>query len=364
MANLTLKSIPQELLAAKAAAVKSYFSSEQAEMPTTFAARPKPQHNVVGIGIGRKSVKGKLTSKRVVRFYVEKKLPIPAISAEFMLPARIGNVPTDVIETGRFRALAGQPPEQRRQRPAQPGCSIGFAFPIAGSDAGNVMAGTFGVVVTAGGTQYVLSNNHVLADENGLPIGSIIYQPGLLDKNDPQNDQIAKLTKFVTLNAGGQNRVDCAIAEVLNAGLVDPTVMPRVGQLSSGNPVPAADGMIVEKTGRTTGYTSGTIVDVSATVKIQYDLGVLTFVDQIIIVGTGRPFSAAGDSGSLIVEKKSKRPVGLLFGGSATHTIANHIEDVLQQLKVEIVAQTARSKIARGRGSAKGRRSGTTRRAR
>ena len=114
--------------------------------------------------------------------------------------------------------------------------------------------------------------------------------------------------------------------------------MPKVNKLKSGKPVAAVVGMKVEKTGRTTGYTSGTVQDVSADVKIGYDLGTLTFTDQIIIVGGRKSFSDAGDSGSLIVEQKSKRPVGLLFGGSDTHTIANHIEDVLEQLSVNIVA--------------------------
>ena len=96
--------------------------------------------------------------------------------------------------------------------------------------------------------------------------------------------------------------------------------------------------MSVEKTGRTTSYTTGKITDVVATVKVDYEIGTLTFSNQLIIVSAGAPFSDAGDFGSLIVERESKRPTGLLFAGSNSHTIANHIEDVLAQLKVKIVA--------------------------
>jgi len=39
--------------------------------------------------------------------------------------------------------------------------------------------------------------------------------------------------------------------------------------------------MKVEKTGRTTGYTAGTIHDISANVKVDYDIGPLTFSDQL-----------------------------------------------------------------------------------
>jgi hypothetical protein len=50
-----------------------------------------------------------------------------------MLPGKIKGLPTDVIETGRFRAFAGAAKERVRIRPARPGCSVGFAF--SGKDA-------------------------------------------------------------------------------------------------------------------------------------------------------------------------------------------------------------------------------------
>jgi len=47
-----------------------------------FAAHPRPQHNVVGVGVGRKIVKGRTTAQNCVRIYVEKKLPKAAIPDE------------------------------------------------------------------------------------------------------------------------------------------------------------------------------------------------------------------------------------------------------------------------------------------
>ena len=38
--------------------------------------------------------------------------------------------------------------------------------------AGFVMAGTYGAVVTDGTDVFILSNNHVLANENDLPLGN------------------------------------------------------------------------------------------------------------------------------------------------------------------------------------------------
>jgi hypothetical protein len=71
--------------------------------------------------------------------------------------------------------------------------------------------------------------------------------------------------------------------------------------------------------------------------RIQYDLGTLLFKGQVIIKGlNNQPFSAAGNSGSLIVERSTGRAVGLLFAGSASNTIANHIGDMFQALKISL----------------------------
>ena len=41
--------------------------------------------------------------------------------------------------------------------------------------------GTLGSLVTRGGTQYILSNNHVLAKSDTAAMGDPIVQPGLID---------------------------------------------------------------------------------------------------------------------------------------------------------------------------------------
>jgi hypothetical protein len=64
---------------------------------------------------------------------------------------------------------------------------------------------------------------------------------------------------------------------------------------------------------------------------------VARFVDQMIIVGEAGSFSESGDSGSLIVRRPGNRATGLLFAGSGSHTIANHIGDVLAALGVRLV---------------------------
>jgi hypothetical protein len=307
-----------------------YFSPRGTPALTGFAALSDPKHNIVGIGIGHKLVKGKSTGDHAIRFYVERKIDKKVIPRNFRLPKRVGNVRTDVIETGRFVAL--QPPLRRHMRPVRPGCSIGCQ-----PKSGHLMAATFGAVVAKNGKHYVLSNNHVLANANKLPIGSPIFQPGLRDKNAPGKDRIAKLSHFIRLNVHRSNQVDCAIALLAKKIKWNAAVLPRVNRLKSGVPIPAAVNMVVEKTGRATGYTIGKIEDVSLTLKIEYALGTLTFVDQILISGGRKEFASGGDSGSLVVDRKSKQPVGLLFGGLGRFAVANHMSDVLKHLGVKIV---------------------------
>lgn len=91
----------------------------------------------------------------------------------------------------------------------------------------------------------------------------------------------------------------------------------------------------MEKVGRATRHTKGVVFDTSADVRVQYELGYLLFRDQILIRGK-RAFSAHGDSGALVVHAESKRPVGLLFGGTSTYTVASPVSKVLSVLGIEI----------------------------
>jgi hypothetical protein len=111
------------------------------------------------------------------------------------------------------------------------------------------------------------------------------------------------------------------------------------GKISAA-PLPCRLNLLVKKCGRTTQFTRGRITDCNATVRVNYGTaGAALFQNQIIIQSvTPNPFSLGGDSGSLITTDVGNRPVGLLFAGSPTHTIANPISAVLAALGVAIVA--------------------------
>jgi hypothetical protein len=240
----------------------------------------------------------------------------------------------------RARAARGAPWYRSRQRPLLIGCSVGY---IASS---YIMAGTLGAFVRRGSGRslYILSNNHVLADENHYPIGEPILQPGALDRGRTGPDAVAKLTKFVRLRANRPNLVDCAIAR-LDAGVAaDVNTLRGLRTLAGTRRGSAEPRETVHKIGRTTGLRSGRITAIELdNVTVEYDMGTLSFDDQIEIEGAERrSFSNAGDSGSLIVDDEY-RAIGLLFAGGdhgGTNgkgvTYANSIQRVLSALKVKL----------------------------
>jgi hypothetical protein len=298
------------------------------------AASPAPADNVVGVAVGEKYQGKQPTGVLGLKFLVIRKYPEDQLTRRERLPKSVDGLPVDVEEVGVLRAHktaiaavkpVATPNPRTRMRPARPGASVGFI------SSQFKMAGTFGAVVTDDAGTYILSNNHVLADENALQPGAPIVQPGPLDGGTAK-DVVARLTRFVPLTPGA-NRVDAAIAAVAQPGLVSRDIL-HIGAPSGA--ASASVDMAVHKFGRTTSYTAGRVTSVAADVKVEYGMGTLVFEDQILIQGSVGSFSAAGDSGSLILERGTNLGVGLLFAGSASHTIANHLNEVLQALAVEL----------------------------
>lgn len=227
-------------------------------------------------------------------------------------------------------------PTDRFPRPVPIGVSTGHPA---------ITAGTIGCRVTYGsGNYWALSNNHVYADENQALDGDAVIQPGTFDGGSAPADVIGNLADFEPiLFDGSSNTIDAAIASTATALLGNSTTSDGYGTPESAT-IAASINMKVKKFGRTTGLTKGQVYALNATVNVGYSTGVATFVNQIII--TPGSFSAGGDSGSLIVaDPKGKnrgdqnKPVGLLFAGSSSHTIANPIEAVLSRFSVTVDGQ-------------------------
>src|SRR4030095_5630458 len=82
-------------------------------------------------------------------------------------------------------------------------------------------SGTLGALITDGTTQYILSNNHVLARSDQAVAGEDVSQPGLIDNNCAVSTVVADFTGASPL---GSN-VDAAVAH-LRAGHMQPQCVP------------------------------------------------------------------------------------------------------------------------------------------
>lgn len=279
------------------------------------------------------------------------------------LPAALNGVPVRMKVTGELRALPQQAPALPTQPPGvggrggrqgsdgtrrttDPTQRFSRPVPIGVStgNEGECSAGTISARVTDGTNVYALSNNHVFARENLAPLGSRVLQPGPYDTRCAANpnDAIGTLTAFVpiVMSQAAANTVDGAIARSSTTALGQATPSDGYGTPST-TIAPAVVGQAVQKYGRTTRLTRGTITAIHATVDVSYASGVARFVDQLIIEAP-RAVIKPGDSGSLAVTNDAAaHPVGLLFAGNASGTVAvaNRIEHVLGAFGVTVDGQ-------------------------
>jgi hypothetical protein len=194
-------------------------------------------------------------------------------------------------------------------------------------------SGTLGALITDGTQNFILSNNHVLGRSGQATIGDDVSQPGMIDANCQVTTVVADYAGAAPL---GSN-VDAAVA-TLRAGQMDSSGFIEDIGVPSSTIVNPAVGLGVAKSGRTTGFTTGSISSINTSVNVQYQAGcgggkkfTVSYTNQIII--NSSTFSAGGDSGSLIVTNNaSHNPVGLLYAGSSSSTIANPIGEVLSKL--------------------------------
>ena len=319
-----------------------------------FLNPEKLRGNVVGLAVGVKWKKGEPTGEPALLVLVAQKLPKEDLAKADLIPAKLQDMQTDVLAIGQpFAGDGGQTQVgaetlAKRIRPAEGGYSVGHK---------NITAGTIATcvydILPGGSTNpprhgigipsryYILSNNHVLANSNAGAPGDAVLQPGPFDGGVDPADRIAVLNRFIPITFEPpvprifhRNLVDAAVAqgqfhdldrEIYWEGYV--RGWRRKAQVKVGT--------LVQKTGRTTNYTTGRITAVNATVDVGYGGGrVARFRDQIITT----PISAPGDSGSLVTTL-DEVAVGLLFAGSSQVTIANQIENVRALLRVEVAEQ-------------------------
>src|SRR5262245_58896525 len=225
------------------------------------------------------------------------------------IPQVIEGVPVEVEVSGEFRPFS----VTDRVRPVPIGVSVG--------NANECLPGTAGAVLVRGTQRFVLSANHVFARQNQAAIGERIVQPSrpaasaACDPSPPRN-VIGSLADFEPLRFDGSDNVMDAAIALLAEDATCATTADCYGV--PGAPIAPADGLAIQKIGRTTGLTHGTITGINGKVNIFYAGGKARFTGQIM---TSKDFGAFGDSGSLVVTDDAEhRAVGMAFAGGSNGT--------------------------------------------
>lgn len=220
---------------------------------------------------------------------------------------------------------------QARRRPVIGGLQI--------NPLGSPFVGTLGCFVRRGTQLFALSNNHVLANTNQLPVGTPVGQPTATSPAD----RFAELSDFEPIlfpspSSSPRNRIDAAIAAVTDENLVQTGSMfgiPGYNPVAR-TPLP---GMRVTKSGRTTAVTTGRIIATRVNgVRVNFGTRtnpiIATFDNCTEVQADSGSFSNPGDSGSAILDEGSGGPVSLLFAGDGINTTGCDFGEVMTRFNV------------------------------
>lgn len=262
--------------------------------------------NVVGVGVGIKTVRNVEIGKPCIKIYVGKKLPISLLNSSEVLPDKIDGVHTDVVEFGlqsNKPRLQPAPGLGKRLRPVPIGASIGhFALKGAGTVTGYFESKKTGQI-------YLASCWHVLTNYGQGQKGDEIIQPASIDGGTKEKDIVGCLEDWIDvkmlgpvlgeaksnlkaiLNRGQAlpiNKVDVAFARPITKNIIPKMPAPRrTGDPKLGNKVIWI--------GRTSGISTSQIIDTNATIWVNYTgHGVALFDDVSLSKGGNLP----GDSGA------------------------------------------------------------------
>jgi hypothetical protein len=297
----------------------------QEQVETELLARD----NVVGVGVGRKIRALCDTGEPCLTVFVSRKVPLDALKESERVPRSLKHCKTDVVEVGEIQAGEARDtrPNARRESPACGGLSVGHP---AGS------AGTLGAAAIDRDAYpgmppryYLLSSNHVLAHANAATLGDPVLQPAPADGGAAPSDVIGHLARYVRLSFDGEpNFVDAAVAEV-----AFDAIDRRIHWIGFAREASARVriGQLLQKTGRSSGYTTGLVQAVNVSLTVEYPGKTALFVRQIIAAKLSMP----GDSGSVVLDMQT-RPVGLLFAASERVSVLNPIGYVESLLAIKV----------------------------
>jgi len=315
--------------------------------------------NVEGVFKGYKVKNGKRTKTLAVLVCVSKKLPESQLHPQDIIPKAVNvsghNVKTDVIQSGKFKALASMPGSLDPPL-------IDFSGKVkSGYSCGHpaITAGSVGPFANRNGKRCLVTNAHVGANTNDGKIGDPLYYPGPYDGGGPENtishlvatipiEMIASNCPFfraVVWTCNGlakffrrqsrlpspirqiANQVDCCAHELMPEIEID-EIIPYIGKPTG--IIEAELGMKLQALGRTTGYTQGEVIGTEGSARVSYDSqGTAMYEDQIL----SDIRTDGGDSGSVALH--GTKLVGLRFAGTGSFVLMNKMQTVFDELGLE-----------------------------
>lgn len=298
--------------------------------------------NILSVTFGEKIVSGRPSRKPCLVVHVKEKSGSriqPDAHIDKLHSAKRTGIQTDVIATGEAVACYAD----GHYRPCLGGASM-CSQPV--------QLGTVACVVSiadsAGGRELCfLGCNHTFAGcatadttRNVVQLDDWILQPSPFNGGRFPQDAIARLRDFVPLDfsPGGINKVDCAIAATL-PNLKDGRIY-GIGSISSEVMDSDLIGRQVAKYGTNTGLRYGIIEDDNAPNTLTYTQPVLQKANFINLLKIrpldGLPFSGPGDSGALIVDVQTRRPIGMVLAADGLYSYGCRIAKVLSSLAARI----------------------------
>jgi hypothetical protein len=242
-----------------------------------------------------------------------------------------------VLSTQVAEPLAGVSPERRGEVSPLP---LVGGISLSAWETYPYYSGTLGMVTY---NDKILSNAHVIAIEpdtsDFLDIGTAIIQPGSGD-GGREGAKVGELEDYMSIDfePGAENYADAAI------GSIDEGIKVSYGEqfgevgnywIEGWTEVSFAD--TVRKSGRTTGVTTGQVINTDVSVYVKYGGQVTRFVDQISVAQSNWSFAGPGDSGSAV--DKDGEFVGLVFAGTENYAYINKAEHIIDGLGIAVEPQ-------------------------
>lgn len=261
---------------------------------------------VTGVDYGYKYHSGERTSRLCVRFHVAQKLPLDDLRPHEVLPAELGSIACDVLQS-RYAPRAAPLSRSGLIRPG-----------ISTDNTAHRGAGILGAIVrdAGSGRLCLLSNWHVLCGGAGAQRGEPIFRPCEPRPGTGPAPAIASLERWINPKQG----CDAAIA-ILSAGASHEDAIEDIGLRIDGLEEPRL-GLALEKSGAISGATHAVVDGIEG--RYELDFGAYGdqkhWMDGFRLVPDqqhGEDVTGMrGDSGAIWINRETRRAVALHFAGN------------------------------------------------